>query len=178
MKFSHEFFKNELHDDSRSFLEKKYQFSKFYFKLCFIITNTRIYPLFRGILLFLSQKSDPVKIFQIPLYPLEKPFFLRYTFLNLFKKLICDFRMNKTANITQKSNSNIAKFAKQNIHYYNRFIIKTLRAILIIKCNLSYSCLEFYKFLKTKPELLGKLGGKETNIIKKLEVVELMSSRV
>ena len=36
--------------------------------------------------------------------------------------------MNNTANITQKSNSNIAKF---------------------------------YKFLKTKPELLRKIGGKD-----------------
>lgn len=42
-----------------------------------------------------------------------------------------------------------------------RLQIKTLTAILTVKCNLQYSCLEFYKFLKTKPELLRSIAAKD-----------------
>ena len=31
----------------------------------------------------------------------------------------------------------------------------------MVKCNLPYSCLDFYKFLKTKPKLLCKIDGRD-----------------
>lgn len=42
-----------------------------------------------------------------------------------------------------------------------RLQIETLKAILTVKCNLQYSCIEFYKFLKTKPELLRSIAAKD-----------------
>lgn len=42
-----------------------------------------------------------------------------------------------------------------------RLHIETLKAILTVKCNLQYSCIEFYTFLKTKPELLRSIAAKD-----------------
>ena len=42
-----------------------------------------------------------------------------------------------------------------------RLQVETLKAILMVKCNLSYSCTEFYQFLLTQPELLRKIAGKD-----------------
>lgn len=42
-----------------------------------------------------------------------------------------------------------------------RLQINTLKAILTVKCNLQYSCIEFYHFLKTKPTLLRLIASKD-----------------
>lgn len=42
-----------------------------------------------------------------------------------------------------------------------RLHIDTLKAILMVKCNLQYSCVEFYNYLKTKPELLRSVAAKD-----------------
>lgn len=39
--------------------------------------------------------------------------------------------------------------------------LKTFNAMLKVKCNMELSCLDFYKFLKTQPELLKKISGQE-----------------
>ena len=84
---------------------------------CFIyiyICNARIYPVFRGILLLLESKKRPRGNFPNPALSDETPFFLTYEFFYFFKKLFCDFRVNNIVNITEKSNSNIAKFTNLN----------------------------------------------------------------
>ena len=50
--------------------------------------------------------------------------------------------------------------------------IGTLRAILMVKCKLPCSRLEFYKFLKPKPQLLRKVGGKNKYNKKTIGVVK------
>lgn len=39
--------------------------------------------------------------------------------------------------------------------------IETLNAILFVKNNLDYDCIEFHKFLKTQPELLKQISSME-----------------
>lgn len=39
--------------------------------------------------------------------------------------------------------------------------VETLRAILYVKYNMTFKCLEFYDFLKTQPELLRKIAGQD-----------------
>lgn len=39
--------------------------------------------------------------------------------------------------------------------------VETLKAILTVKCNLKLSCIEFFKFLKEKPELLRQIASKD-----------------
>jgi hypothetical protein len=39
--------------------------------------------------------------------------------------------------------------------------VETLRAILYVKYNMTFECLEFYEFLKTQPELLRKIAGQD-----------------
>ena len=36
--------------------------------------------------------------------------------------------------------------------------VETLKAIIIVKCNVTFSCVDFYHFIKTKPELLNKIA--------------------
>ena len=101
-----------------------------------IIYNARIYPVFSwGTPFFWVTKAILWKFSKSRFIP-RVLFFLTYKFFYFFNKLICDFRMN-----------NIAKFTKQNIHHYIRYIIETLRASLMVKCNLLYSCFDFYKSL-------------------------------
>lgn len=42
-----------------------------------------------------------------------------------------------------------------------RLNIETLKAILMIKYNLKFSCTEFYTYLKTQPTLLRQIAGTE-----------------
>lgn len=42
-----------------------------------------------------------------------------------------------------------------------RLDLDTLKAIISVKCNLTYTCIEFYHFLKSKPELLRQIAKKE-----------------
>lgn len=42
-----------------------------------------------------------------------------------------------------------------------RLQIKTLKSIVILKYNMDYTCTEFYKILKTTPELLQKVRSSE-----------------
>lgn len=42
-----------------------------------------------------------------------------------------------------------------------RLDVETLKAILTVKCNLKYTCVNFYKYLKTKPELLRQIASKD-----------------
>lgn len=42
-----------------------------------------------------------------------------------------------------------------------RLQVKTLKSILIVKYNMAFSCLEFFKFLKSKPDLLAKIAAQE-----------------
>lgn len=44
--------------------------------------------------------------------------------------------------------------------------IETLKSILMVKTNFDYSCLEFYEYIKTKPELLREIASKEKYTIK------------
>lgn len=46
-----------------------------------------------------------------------------------------------------------------------RLNVETLKAILTVKCNLKFSCLDFYKYLKTKPGLLRQIAAKDKYII-------------
>lgn len=39
--------------------------------------------------------------------------------------------------------------------------ISTLKSMLIVKNNMEYECDEFYKFLKTRPDLLKKISSQE-----------------
>lgn len=42
-----------------------------------------------------------------------------------------------------------------------RLQIKTLKSILLVKYNMKFSCLDFFTFLKSKPELLKKISTQE-----------------
>lgn len=42
----------------------------------------------------------------------------------------------------------------------NRLDVETLKAILIVKVNINLSCLEFYEYVKTKPDLLREIASK------------------
>lgn len=48
-----------------------------------------------------------------------------------------------------------------------RSLVPTLRAILLVKINMEFNCIDFYKFLKTQPELLRKIGSQEKYEFKK-----------
>lgn len=39
--------------------------------------------------------------------------------------------------------------------------ISTLNSILHVKCNMEWTCLEFFKFLKTRPDLLRKISSQD-----------------
>ena len=39
--------------------------------------------------------------------------------------------------------------------------VSTLKSLLLLKCNFKQSCLEFYNFLKSSPELLKKIISSE-----------------
>lgn len=39
--------------------------------------------------------------------------------------------------------------------------VETLKSMLLVKCNMEFSCLNFYDFLKTQPELLRKIAGQD-----------------
>lgn len=45
--------------------------------------------------------------------------------------------------------------------------LSTLKAMLIVKNNMEYSCLEFFNFLKTQRELLTKIAGQNKYDFKK-----------
>lgn len=42
-----------------------------------------------------------------------------------------------------------------------RLDVQTLKAILTVKCNLKYKCVDFYTYLKTKPELLRQIASND-----------------
>lgn len=50
---------------------------------------------------------------------------------------------------------NIWKTESANLH------IDTLKAILLVKCNLTHTCVDFYQFLKKSPALLRQLAAQE-----------------
>ena len=39
--------------------------------------------------------------------------------------------------------------------------VSTLKSILTVKVNLEYTCIDFYNFLRTQPELLKKIASQE-----------------
>ena len=78
-------------------------FFELYLTLASILFFCRIFLIFR------VKKAIPWKLSKSRIIP-RNSFFLTYKFFYFFNKLICDFRMNNTANMTQKSNSNIATF--------------------------------------------------------------------
>lgn len=45
----------------------------------------------------------------------------------------------------------------------NRLNIETLKTILTVKVNLKLSCIEFYEYIKTKPDLLREIASKKKN---------------
>lgn len=54
--------------------------------------------------------------------------------------------------------------------------IATLNAILHVKMNMEWSCIEFYDFLKTKPDLLRQISGQDKYVVRQPMTVENMSS--
>lgn len=42
-----------------------------------------------------------------------------------------------------------------------RLEVETLKAILIVKCNLKYPCVDFFKYLKTKPALIRQIASND-----------------
>ncbi|RYX79070.1 hypothetical protein EON71_01030 [bacterium] len=45
--------------------------------------------------------------------------------------------------------------------------IDTLKSILIVKCNMDFSCTEFFQFLKTRKDILKKISSQEKYDFKK-----------
>lgn len=43
----------------------------------------------------------------------------------------------------------------------SRLSIETLKSILIVKCNMDFSCTEFYQFLKPKDDILKQISAQE-----------------
>lgn len=48
----------------------------------------------------------------------------------------------------------------------SRLEVSTLKEILTVKYNLNFSCLEFYNYIKTKPELLRKVASQDKYVSK------------
>lgn len=42
-----------------------------------------------------------------------------------------------------------------------RLEIETLKAILVVKCNMKYPCVDFYKYLMTKPQLIRQISSND-----------------
>lgn len=53
--------------------------------------------------------------------------------------------------------------------------IKTLRAILFVKSNMEYTCTEFHRYLKTRPEILRKISSQEKYEFKQVKLNENIS---
>lgn len=53
--------------------------------------------------------------------------------------------------------------------------IKTLKAILFVKSNMEYTCTEFHRFLKTRPDILRKISGQDKYDFKQLKHVDNVS---
>lgn len=49
----------------------------------------------------------------------------------------------------------------------SRLEVSTLKAILSVKYNLNFSCLEFYNYIKKKPELLRAISSQDKYVFKK-----------
>lgn len=43
----------------------------------------------------------------------------------------------------------------------SQLAVKTLKSILLVKMNLKYSCVDFYRFLKTQPKLLKAIASEK-----------------
>lgn len=50
--------------------------------------------------------------------------------------------------------------------------LSTLKAMLMVKKNMEYSCLEFYEFLKMQRELLQKIAGQDKYDLKRPKSVD------